>query len=169
MHLQRNKVEKNSENEVFKETPRANNGCLFPRMSRLILRTAQLQDFAAESTNELRRCRVIAQFSGLVESRDNPTPTTLQFRDLKQLSEHEPGPPIYMVIGDSLYCSKFLNNYNERPIEGDVLDMRCCVVQGTIEIMHFRVLALKELNAITQFLNSDEGHLFLNMSGRAAS
>lgn len=48
--------------------------------------------------------------------------------------------------------------------EGQVCDLRCCVVDGDVEIMELRVLGARETRALAQFLHSEDGRTFLQLS-----
>lgn len=52
-------------------------------------------------------------------------------------------------------------------VEGAVCDVRCCVMGRDVEVMELRVLTLREVQALGEFLAGDAGREFMSLSSGA--
>lgn len=141
-------------------------------MSQVVLNLGELNDIIDKATavqGNLVRVRVIAQFHGLCSTNDHATVDPeyigLLFNTVPYFHHLDTNGKNFgkMIIDESLYHSQFLNN-KHAPQYGDVVDLRCCIMDSRVEIMDMKLLKLREVTQLKQFLDSSVGQRFLEIS-----
>ncbi|SCV03609.1 LAMI_0H09538g1_1 [Lachancea mirantina] len=135
-------------------------------MDRIFVSIGKLRCWLAKSSG-FCRFRLVAQLIEYHENegQDNPgsikcklgelaeltSPVELSPSALSSVSDGQDNHFIWMVMGEKLVFRKFVQNASKKPVEGDVLDMKCYVCEDQLEILDFELVTIRELAVLNSF------------------
>ncbi|AMD21206.1 HEL074Cp [Eremothecium sinecaudum] len=135
-------------------------------MSNIIIDLEKLDDYKEGTghTNKFCTIRIFAQYQGIAPDTTNSVSPKLRFTTVPYFNNKESWNKYYQLhIDEGCYHSQLIEQ--SPPQEGDVLDLRCGVQYGNIEILHFKRITVKELNRLRDFLITDTGRKFAAFTG----
>lgn len=145
-------------------------------MSQIIINLDELNHLITNlDDHNLKRLRIFAQFQG-VSNHDKSSDSSkikVLFRTIpkfqKNLADNSTPFLKYswksydFYVNDKLYTESFIQN--GLPLSGDVLDLRCLVQGGIIEIIKLDKLTLPELECLYKFTDNKEvSRIFFNLT-----
>lgn len=135
-------------------------------MSRIVTDLAMLEGVlsGATSAERLVLLRIFAQYEGIEPSAQERAAPLLCFRTIPYFGTATEEVRTYrLAIDEKTYYARFIERLP--PYQGDILDLRCGVIHGEVEIMHIDVVSMRELARLRSFLATEDGQQFMKLTG----
>ncbi|AGO10696.1 AaceriADR348Cp [[Ashbya] aceris (nom. inval.)] len=135
-------------------------------MSRILTDLSLLQAVVSGATSgeRLVLLRIFAQYEGIAPSAQERAAPLLCFRTIPYFDTATGEVRTYpLAIDEKTYYARFIER--PPPHQGDILDLRCGLIHGEVEIMHVDAVSMRELARLRSFLATEDGRQFMELTG----